>query len=458
VNYFSRSDPMNLKKDDCFEKPSRISNPPRGFREIFRYMGPAWVFTASQIGGGEALSVPIVAAFLGLEGLWLIPVVAFTKIFGQYYLVRYGVITGTTFLEAVWQRKLLRWLFYWIMFGGIVYAIGLTGHLSETAGTFNNLLPISLDFWIIATLLIGFVIVITRSYALVEKIETFLLWPFLLMITIVAVLVWPSLGELVSGFTPSLPGTVETMGGGGWFIVALMFGWIGAGFGPTVSYIYFAKDKLLGMFEHERKINTKDLTNQEIENIKGWRDLVLWQNIISSILLAIFSTMIWIASASTLHKMGIRPSGFEVVPQMASIFTAIYGDWSSTLFLVSVMAALFSSIIGPLYGMSRLWEEGFGVHGVYRKYNLKSKWTFRGSVIIFAAIPLLLSLSTEKPLYLFSLSGILFAPLIGTIYISAILMSFLDVDKRLHPKRWWAISLGFFASIMSILSSIIELV
>lgn len=436
----------------------RISKPPRRVREIFSYMGPAWVFTASQIGGGEALSVPIVAAFLGMEGLWLIPAVAFTKIFGQYYLVRYGVLSGRTFLDGLWRRKWLRWFFYWVMLGGIVYSIGLTGHLSETAGTFNYLLPVSTDFWIVTTLLLGLIVVITRSYNLIEKIETVLLWPFLIMISIVALLVWPTAEEWVAGFSLSLPGHVETMGGGGWFIVALMFGWIGAGFGPTVSYVWFAKDKIMGMFELEETIDTADLTDEEVEKLKGWRDLVFWQNIISSVLLAVFSMMIWIASAQTLHKTGIRPSGFEVVPQMAGIFTTIYGDWSALIFLLSIMAALFSSIIGPLYGMSRLWEDGFGAHGIYEKFKLSRKWTFRGAVLFFAAIPLTLSLSTEEPLFLFSLSGVLFAPIIGLMYITVILMSFRDVDKRLHPKRWWAIILGIFAAIMSILSSILELI
>lgn len=436
---------------------SRISRPPQGLKETFKYMGPAWVFTASQIGGGEALSVPIVASFLGMKGLWLIPLVSFTKIFGQYFLVRYGVISGRTFLDGLWKRKWLRWLFYWVMLGGIFYAIGLTGHLSQIAGIFNFVLPASIEFWIIVSLLIGFVIVITRSYNLLEKIETFLLWPFLIMISIVALLVWPSLGEWVAGFSITLPDYVETLGGGGWFIVTLMFGWIGAGFGPTVSYVWFAKDKMMGMFELGGTLDTADLTDEEVKNLRGWEKLVLLQNIISSVLLAVFSAMIWIAASQTIHKMGIRPSGFEVVPKMAGIFTSIYGDWSAIIFVLSIMTALFSSIIGPLYGMSRLWEDGLGAHGLYKKSKINPKWTFRGSVLLFAVIPLILSLLTEKPMALFALSGVLFAPIIGLIYLSSIWMSFKDVDKRLHPRRWWAIILAVFAAIMTIISSILSL-
>jgi len=450
---------MDTVSDDSRDGNSkpRISEPPQNLKEFFNYMGPAWVFTASQIGGGEALSVPLIAAFLGMEGLWLIPLVAFTKIFGQYYLVRYGVLSGRTFLDGLWDRRWFRWLFYWIMIGGLVYSMGLTGHLSETAGTFNYMIPISMDFWIIVTILIGLIIVLTRSYNLVERISTVLLWPFLFMITIVAILVWPSFSELAMGFKIGLLGYVEPLGGEGWFVIALAFGWIGAGFGPTVSYIWFAKDKIMGMFELEDD-RTAELTDEEMENLKGWRDVVLWQNVISSLLLGTFSIMIWIASAQTLYKMDIRPTGFEVVPQMAQIFTLIYGDWSAAIFLLSIMAALFSSIIGPLYGMSRLWEDGFGLHGFYERFNIKREWFFRFSVLLFASIPLTLSLLTETPMFLFALSGVLFAPIIGVMYLVAIWMSFKDIDKRLKPKRWWAIALGVFGAIMTILSSLLELI
>jgi Mn2+/Fe2+ NRAMP family transporter len=439
------------------DEVARISKPPKNLREFLKFMGPAWVFTASQIGGGEALSVPLIAAFLGMDGLWLVPLVSFTKIFGQFYLVQYGVVSGETILDVLWRKKWLRWFVYWIMAGGIFHAMGLTGHLAETAGSFNFLLPVSLDFWVVVTMIIGLLIVITRSYNLVEGISTLLLWPFLFMITVVAILVWPTSTELLSGFNIGLLGYVEPLGGEGWFVIALAFGWIGAGFGPTISYVWFAKDKVMGMFEMGRNQDINNLTDEEIDNLQGWRDVILWQNIISSILLAVFSMMIWIASAQTLYKQNIRPSGFDVIPQMAHIFTTIYGDWSAAIFLLSIMSALFSSIIGPLYGLSRLWEDALDLHGLYKKYSIDRVWIYRLMVLFFAIIPVSLSLSTTKPLFLFALAGVLFAPIIGLMYISAIWLSFTNIDKRLRPKRWWAIILGIFASIMTIISSLIEL-
>ena len=442
----------------------RISEPPATLREFFAYMGPAWVFTASQIGGGEALSVPVGGAYLGMQAIWLIPLITFTKIFGQYYLVRYGVMSGETFLSALFKQPTwLRWVFYYVFLGGIVYAIGLSGHLGETAGAAQTIAPIQsfvgfsgTEFWMLATVLAGLGVVLLRSYNLIERISTVLLWVFLLLVAIASIVTagdW--IGGLASGLVPSVPGYVDGLGVGGLAFVATMFGWIGAGFGPTVSYVWFAKDKMMGMFEPQANgydLTKDDLEPEEIDRLKGWGDVVLWQNIISSVLLAVFSFFMWTAAAATLHGTPVVENGelggFEVVPQMATIFTEVYGEWSATLFLLAVMAALFSTLIGPLYGMSRLWEDAFAIHGLFEKYDITRASVFRVTVVLFAAIPLGLNLVFQAPLFLFAISGILFAPAVGLMYLAAIKMSFTEIDTpELKPKRMYAIGLAMFAAV-----------
>lgn len=451
------------------EDGHRISEPPESIRGFFEHMGPAWVFTASQIGGGEALSVPIGGAYLGMEAIWLIPLITFTKIFGQYYLVRYGVMSGETFLGTLYeQRPWLRWIFYYVFLGGLVYAIGLSGHLGETAGAAQEMLPLAgaagLDgtaFWMIATTLIGIGIVLLRSYELVEKLSTGLLWIFLIMIAAASLMTadrW--VGDLGAGLTPTVPGYVDGLGVGGFAFVMTMFGWIGAGFGPTVSYVWFAKDKVMGMFEPKARgydITKEDLTTEEISRLKGWGEIVFLQNIFASLLLGTFSFFMWTAAAATLHEQGIRPDGFDVVPEMAGIFTQVYGEWAAWIFLITVMAALFSTLIGPLYGMSRLWEDAFAIHGAFERFDITRASVFRGTVVFFAAVPLALNLVIEAPLFLFALSGILFAPAIGLMYLAALYMSYKEVDlPELHPRRTWAVAIAIFAAIALITSGLFE--
>ncbi|MDX1744952.1 MAG: Nramp family divalent metal transporter [Halobacteriales archaeon] len=441
---------------------ARISEPPQNLREFFDYMGPAWVFTASQIGGGEALSVPIGGAYLGMEGIWLIPLITFTKIFGQYYLVRYGVVSGDSFLEAIFEQPwYIKWIFYYVFLGGIIYAMGLSGHLGETAGAFDNLMPIGINPWMFITVILGLAVVLTKSYDLVERISTVLLWAFLVLIAIASIVTignWG--GEVVQAFTPRLPGEVEGLGVGGLGFIVVMSGWIGAGFGPTVSYVWFAKDKGMGMAEPQMKgieISRDDLSQEEMERLVGWGDVVLWQNIISSVILAVFSFFMWTAAAATLFEQGIRPSGFDVIPEMAAIFTSVYGSWSKWVFLLAVIFALFSTLIGPLYGMSRMWEDSFALHGLFERYDIERDTVFRITVLFFIAIPLALNLAIQAPMILFSLSGILFAPAIGLMYLAAIYMAYTVVEQpELHPRYVWAVALGLFAAILMLITGLWE--
>jgi Mn2+/Fe2+ NRAMP family transporter len=241
-----------ISKTDMEKTPQvpRISKPPLTIKSFVKYLGPAFIFTATQIGGGEFITVPLLGAYAGMAGLFLVPLIAFTKIFGQYYLVQYGVIRGKTFLQTCWDKKWLRWMFFLLMFGCILHSIMLAGLLGQTGYTFNYLFPISKEFWIIILIIGAFLIVVTKSYNLLEKVSSVLLWVFLTLITIVALLFWPTLEQWMIGIIPQLPGAIEGLETtSGAMTLAVLFVVLGAGFGPTVSYIWYAKDKKMGMFE-----------------------------------------------------------------------------------------------------------------------------------------------------------------------------------------------------------------
>ncbi|MHA1724042.1 MAG: Nramp family divalent metal transporter [Promethearchaeota archaeon] len=440
----------------------RISEPPRTVKEFFNYLGPAFIFTAAQIGGGELITVPLLGAYLGMKALFLVPLIAYAKIFGQYYLVQYGVVQGKTFLQACWDKKWMRWMFILLMVGCVLHSMLIAGLLGQTAGTVNFLFPISNEFWILIVIVLGLIIVFTRSYNVLEKTASILLWIFISLITIVAILWWPSLDQWIIGFTPQMPEAIaglETTSG--IMTIAVVFVVLGAGFGPTISYIWYAKDKKMGMFEaidNNHQLQLEDLTDEEKRRLKGWKDMVLYQNIVSATILSIFSTFIWIAAAQTLHPMGLRPEGWTIIPQMVAIFTSTYGEWSGILFIICGILALFSSIIGPFYGFARLYEESFERFGIYRKFNIDNKALFRIFLLIFAFIPLLFIFVFERPMWLFSTASLLTGPLLGLLYIFPIIISFLDTNKKdskLRPYRIWAMALAILSGFLLFLFSIL---
>jgi Mn2+/Fe2+ NRAMP family transporter len=442
----------------------RISEPPRTVKEFFKYLGPAFVFTASQIGGGELITVPLLAAYFGMRGLFLIPLIAFIKIFGEYYLVQYGVVRGKTFLQTSWDKKWLRWMFFCLMIGCIFHSMLIAGLLGEAAGTINFLFPISIYFWIIIIIGIAFLILVTRSYKLLERVSMILLWVFLSLIVIVALLFWPSSDQWALGFTPQMLGPIKGLEtSSGIMTLAVLFVVLGAGFGPTVSFIWYAKDKKMGMFEATAKgydIEPKDLTAEERRRLEGWRNMVLYQNLVSATILTVFCTFIWIAAAQTLYVGGYEPEGWTIIPQMVHIFTSTYGEWSGILFILCGTFALFGSIMGPLYGFSRLWEESLERFGLYKRFNVKKETVYRICLIMFASLPLIFIFIVARPMWLFSIASMLTGPILGLLYIIPIGICYIEMKKHapeLAPNQYWAIALAIISGVLIITLSLMGL-
>lgn len=159
-----------------------------------------------------------------MEGIWLIPLVGFTKIFSQFYLVSQGVVSGDTFQARLAEKPwYLRWIFYYVVLGRFFYAMGISGHLATTAGAWQTILPSSTAIWMVIVSLISLSLVITKQYDVIEKVSMVLLWIFLAMVLVVAILLFPSTQEWMTGFT-SYPRQVDALGGSGIFIIAVAFG------------------------------------------------------------------------------------------------------------------------------------------------------------------------------------------------------------------------------------------
>jgi hypothetical protein len=249
----------------------------------------------------------------------------------------------------------------------------------------------------------------------------------------------------------------------GLMTVAVLFVVLGAGFGPTVSYIWYAKDKKMGMYEataNGYNIEPEDLTIEEIRRLKGWRNMILYQNLVSAAILSIFSMFIWVAAAQTLYVEGQKPEGWTIIPQMVKIFTLTYGEWSGILFIICGIIALFSSIIGPFYGFSRLWEESFEKLGLYDHYNIKKESVYRICLIFFTILPLIFIFIFARPMWLFSTASILTGPILGILYIVPIIISFIEMRKHapeLTPRRYWAIALAVISGVLMFTLSLLVL-
>ncbi|TFF63392.1 MAG: hypothetical protein EU521_01960 [Promethearchaeota archaeon] len=186
--------------------------------------------------------------------------------------------------------------------------------------------------------------------------------------------------------------------------------------------------------------------------------MVLYQNIISASILTIFSTFIWVAAAQTLYVRDIKPEGWDLIPQMVQIFTSTYGEWSGILFILCGIFALFSSVIGPFYGFSRLWEESFEKLGLYKRYSIEKETVYRICLVFFTILPLIFIFLVARPMWLFSTASMLTGPILGLIYITPIFISYQEIKKdapELAPTRYWAIFLAILSGVLMIILSLL---
>jgi hypothetical protein len=149
---------------------------------------------------------------------------------------------------------------------------------------------------------------------------------------------------------------------------------------------------------------------------------------------------------------------------MSFVFGDQLGQWAVYLFIIAGVIALFTSILGPLYGFSRLWEEGFEQFGLYDKFKIKKKTVFRICLVFFTLLPFLYGISSIflgiKPMWLFSQASYLTGPILGLVYIIPIIVAYLvlkDKAPDLVPKRYWAIALAVISGVLMIILSLMSL-
>ena len=78
----------------------RYRDPPRGFRETLRELGPGMILVGSVVGSGELIVTTKLGAVAGFGLLWFVLLSCFVKVVVQTELARYTIASGQTFLTV----------------------------------------------------------------------------------------------------------------------------------------------------------------------------------------------------------------------------------------------------------------------------------------------------------------------------------------------------------------------
>jgi hypothetical protein len=372
-------------------------------------------------------------------------------------MLRYGTVTGKNFLVELWQIKWLKWIVPYCMISSILYLTGVGAHLGVAAGTLNLLIPnsvISINIWIFILVLIVAAITFLGVYGFLEKFMIGLTLLITFGIIAVVVLITPSVSEMLPGFIPQIPPNAS----GDVAIITWigLLGWLGAGWGPTLGYTWWAEEKGSGMYSSKKKVPLENLIDSDIVRLKGWLRTVFLDLSFPYIITFIVSLCLYIAGAVILFPRGLHPTGLLLVETLSQLFTDTIGPWAYYLFLSGSFAILLSSLVGVVDGLSRSIKECLIIMKPSITNKLEEKNLLRLIVIIALAVPLTFLLLVERPIWLLLISSLMFAPAIGIIFFSSTYLC-LKLPKELRPNLF-VITIAMGTSIVMISTSLWQLI
>jgi Mn2+/Fe2+ NRAMP family transporter len=342
-------------------REEEIKEPPRGFLNILRNIGPGIVLSGAVIGSGELLVTTRIGAQFGYIFLWGVVLCCLVKYFVQIELGRFCISSNLTSVQAfnrfpigkIGRTTILNLFFFAIL---VMITPGLAGIFGSCAGLVHSLVPaISAKLWGII-LYASVVVVLWRGYyGDIEGLVVILVGGFSLAIIICFLLIqgtkYHVTGlQFLSGLTFKIPE-------GGTLVAMALMGSVGVTAVELFIYPYWLKEKGYG-----RYIGPKTETNRGewARRQKGWMTVLKADALICTLIATVITIAYYLVAASILHYgLGTVPTGINVVKGLASMFTESYGRWSYGIFMFGAFCTLYSTLYVGAAASGRLWTDLF---------------------------------------------------------------------------------------------------
>ena len=232
--------------DPYQRRPEYSRDPPRGFVDTCRMIGPGLILAGGLVGSGELVATTVLGAENGYRLLWLILVSCTIKTVVQNELGRYAIGTGETTLEAFDRVPGPRWRVSWVVWLwclAVLFSLfGLGGMLGGIGEVLNRIVPsVAIGSWVWIVNFVTVALLLIGRYAVVEKVSVALVLTFTALTVSCAALLmkrpdlfsWASVGD---GLSLRLPEA-------GFVTAVTVFGVTGVSAMSLVIYPYWCLEK-----------------------------------------------------------------------------------------------------------------------------------------------------------------------------------------------------------------------
>ena len=364
----------------------------RATKSLFSIIAPGILLAATGVGAGDLMTTSLAGSEVGLGLMWAAVVGVVFKFALTEGIARWWLATQSTPLEG-WAWRLggwIRWVFfpYLLLFtlvvgGALVTACGVAG---------GGLVPLgdpitSKVVWGIFHSMLGLALVWYGSFALFEKLMTYLVGIMFVTVITTAFAIGPDWGEVAQGFIPSIP-----EGHGAWVLAVV------GGVGGTVT--------LLSYGYWMREVGRRGLEDVRVCRI----DLAVGNG-----MTALFGMAALIIGSGVQLEGG----GADLPIRMANLLRAEIGPWGYWIFLAGFWGAVFSSLLGVWqsipYMFADFLELGAGkTPGLRRNTDLRGSRPYRAYLVFIATVPLVFLWVPVREIQLaYGIIGAFFLPLLA---------------------------------------------
>lgn len=415
--------------------PKDILEPPVGFVNILRKIGPGIVLAASIVGSGELIATTALGAKVGYTMLWLVIVSCLIKAVVQAFLGRYVIARAETGLDAVNhvpgpRGKRINWVI-------VAWAMMVFLTLFQIAAMFIGvsqvmfqLTTLPVGMWVVVFWALTLALLLGGGYARMERLAMVKVGLFTFITLLAAILLIGSptfhAAEMLQGFAFEIPKE-------GLAIAIAVFGITGVGATELYVYTYWCMEK-----GYARNTGPYANTDAWRRRARGWAHVMNIDVVFSMLIYTIATVAFYLLGAGILHPAGQVPNGAEMIAVLSNIYTQTLGGWAQYLFYAGAIIILWGTIVAATAGHSRMCSDLMRLLGKFEHDDLKARNRWRDIfVVVLTVIPVIMFwIFGQAPVQMVTWGGMAQAAMLPIISCATLYLYYKHMRRSLHAPAW----------------------
>lgn len=412
---------------------TRITSPPKTFREKLKWLGPGFLWMVSAAGSGELLFTPRIGSLYGYALLWALLIAVFLKWFINREIGRYTVCTGQTIMQGFSEVSgKSNWALYLIVIPQLFVAITTIAGLAGSAATSLVLvLPGNIKLWTIISICLATALVVWGQFKAVEKVSMVLAIALGITAIIAASKVFPEAGKFAKGLTPTLPENVK------YDEILPWLGFMLSGAAGLIWYSYWIKEKGYGVKADAEIKDSRNLTPTEIKSLKGWLRQMTADSTVAVVGTLLITVSFLILGTELLKPKGLIPEEDKVAETLGKILEHLWGPVGFWFMITAVFVGFWDTVLSDQDGFGRMFTQSTRLFFP----KSKSRWLDEKRlsrifvIVLLTIIPIFVYLIIGEPVGLLQIAGAIEAGHIPIVVALVLYLNSKKLPEELRPSR-----------------------